>query len=270
MTRFSAIFFLLVLATAFPLERSFGANSWDRWQAHDNSSMRRIDHGVWETFLLNYIRPGADGIHRVAYRRVKPADRKALDSYLTTLGGVTITGYRQDEQMAYWINLYNALTIDLILDHYPLASIRKLRGGNQGPWDRKLITVEGMALSLNDIEKRILKPVWRDHRIQYALSCGAIGCPNLQPIPYSGASLDKQLSDVAMAYVNDKRCITIDGDELRVSSLYRWNIEDFGGSDRGIIHHLLAYAEPDLAMALQKFDRIHGDGFDWRLNDSQE
>ena len=80
--------------------------------------------------------------------------------------------------------------------------------------------------------------------------------------------LEQQLSDAAMAYVNDPRCITIDDGQLLVSSLYLWNIDDFGGSEQGIIHHLMAYAEPDLAMALQDFDRIQGDRFNWRLNDA--
>ncbi len=271
MKRLLTTFLSCLIAVAISSASADSSDSWDRWQAHDDSSMAHIDHSVWEAFLLNYIRPGADGIHRVAYGRVRPGDRAALDSYLHTLSTVKITDYHRNEQMAYWINLYNALTVDLILDHYPIASIRKLQdvtqGRRQNPWEQKLITVEGFALSLNDIEKRILKPIGQDQRLQYALSCGAVGCPNLQPVPYSGSSLDRQLSDVAMAYINDPRCINISGDELHVSSLYRWNIKDFGGSDQDIIHHLMAYAEPELAMLLQQFDRIHGDRFDWRLND---
>jgi len=265
---------VVLLALEMSSTRAFAADIWKHWQAHDETSMGQIDHAVWETFLLNYLRSGDDGIHRVAYGKVRARDREALDGYLQELSEVDIDGYRRSEQMAYWINLYNALTVDLILDHYPIASIRKLRdpasGRRQSPWDQKLLTVDGISLSLNDIEKRILKPIWQDQRVQYALSCGAIGCPNLQPMPYSGAKLKKQLSDVTMAYINDKRCIVIDGSELRVSSIYRWNIQDFGGSDRAIIQHLMAYAAPDLAMSLQKFDRIHGDGFDWRLNDFRE
>ena len=269
---------VILLVTLVTLDmasiKALAADMWDRWQAHDETSMKHIDHSAWETLLLNYLRPGGDGVHRFAYGKVKTNDREALDGYLRALSETDIAGYRRNEQMAYWINLYNALTIDLILDHYPIASIQKLHdptsGRRQGPWDRKLVTVDGVSLSLNDIEKRILKPIWQDQRIQYALSCGAIGCPNLQPTPYSGSDLERQLSDVAMAYINDERCITIDGDKLRVSSLYRWNIQDFGGSDQSIIHHLMAYAAPDLAMSLQKFDRIHGDGFDWRLNDINE
>lgn len=243
-----------------------------RWTHHDETSMRRIDHSVWEMFLLTYLRPGADGIHRLAYGQVTGADRGALDRYIEQLSRIEIRDYRRDEQMAYWINFYNALLIDLILDHYPIASVQKLKDGSQGrqigPWDRKLVNVDNIALSLNDIEEEILEPIWQDSRIQYALNCGAIGCPNLQPVPFTSDSLEQQLSDAAMAYVNDPRCITIDDGQLLVSSLYLWNIDDFGGSEQGIIHHLMAYAEPDLAMALQDFDRIQGDRFNWRLNDA--
>lgn len=265
---------LFLLAFALCSTKSPAAEAWDHWQTYDDGSTKRINHSVWEAILLNYVRPGADGIHRVAYSRVRPDDLRALDGYLDTMSEIAITDYRRSEQMAFWINVYNALTIDLILAHYPVPSIRKLhhrRSARQiGPWDQMLITIEGMALSLNDIEERILKPIWQDPRILYALSCGAIGCPNLQPVPYSSKTLEKQLSDVAMAYINDKRCIMIAGGKLRVSSLYRWNIRDFGGSDQGIIHHLMAYAEPALAMSLQKFDQIHGDNFDWRLNDIED
>jgi hypothetical protein len=270
----AAILAVLMIVLSASSATLSGAEPWDRWRAHDETSMARVDHAPWERFLLNYLRPGADGIHRVAYGRVKASDRDALDAYLRSLSEVGVTAYQRSEQMAYWINLYNALTVDLILDHYPIASLRKLgetgQGLEGGPWHRKLIEVGGVPLALDDIEKRILKPIWKDPRAQYALTCGALGCPNLQPVPYSGAALEQQLSNAAMAYVNDERCISIDGDQLRVSSLFRWNIEDFGGTDRDIIHHLMAYAEPDLAMALQKFDHISGDGFDWRLNDALE
>lgn len=268
------ILIAVVLSMTTSLALGAIASPWDHWRAHDSASLKTIDHSLWETILLNFIRAGSDGVHRVAYRRMHEGDRKTLDDYLNELSETRITSYRRDEQMAYWINLYNALTVDLVLEHYPISSLRKLEAdtdrGVLGPWDRKLIKVEGIALSLNDIEKRILKPIWQDLRIQYALSCAAIGCPNLQPVPYAGTILDKQLSNVTMAYVNDKRCITIEGNKLVVSSLYRWNLTDFGSTDQDVIHHLMAYAKPDLAMSLQKFDRIHGDGFDWRLNDSKE
>jgi hypothetical protein len=155
--------------------------------------------------------------------------------------------------------------------HYPVASIRDIDLGNgrsqQGPWDAPMIEVEGQMLSLNDIQNRIVRPIWRDPRVLYALSCAALSCPNLQPVPFTSDRLDHQLSDAAMAYVNDPRCIRMEDRQLLVSSLFRWYRADFGGSDRAVIHHLMGFAELGLAMKLQHFDRIDGDVFDWRLND---
>lgn len=246
--------------------------AFERWRQHDDSSAMRIDHTVWEGFLLHYLRPGEDGAHRVAYGDVKPRDRRALSGYIDTLAGIDLTAYGRPEQMAYWINLYNALMVKLVLDHYPIPSIRTLEphgaGTQRSPWGRPLIAIDGLSLSLNDIENRILQPIWHDPRIYYALTCAALGCPNLQPVPFTGRQLERQLSDAAMAYVNDPRCVTIDDGELHVSSLYRWHLEAFGGTERAVIQHLMAYAEPDLAMSLQAFDRLHGEHFDWRLNDA--
>ena len=136
----------------------------------------------------------------------------------------------------------------------------------RGPesWSRS----KGRPLSLHDIAHRILRPIWGDPRVHYALACGAVGCPNLQPEPFDGRELDRQLSEAAMAYINDQRCITIEGDRLGLSSIYRWYRDDFGPTDRDVINHLMAYAEPDLAMRLQRFEKISDDGFDWRLNDA--
>jgi hypothetical protein len=249
------------------------AEAWDMWRAHDPQSVRSIDHAAWERFLTRYLRIGSDGIHRVTYGQVTPADRAALDGYIEQLATLPIGTYNRSEQEAYWINLYNALTVRLVLDHYPIASIRDIDDTRKplsgGPWDDPLVEVDGTPISLSDITNRILRPIFQDPRVHYALSCGALGCPNLQPEPYRGDHLDYQLSKAAMAYVNDPRCISL-GDELGLSSLYRWYQADFGGSDAAVIHHLMGYAEPRLAMSLQQFDRIGVDGFDWRLNDAMQ
>ena len=248
------------------------AELWDRWTAHDPVSVRHIDHAEWDAFLKRHLRIGADGVHRVAYSQVTPADRARLDDYIASLSAVAIDEYSRAEQMAYWINLYNALIVRLIIEHYPVASIRDIGGGpgadGGGPWAEKLVEVEGAPLSLNDIVHRILRPIWGDPRVHYALACSAVGCPNLQPEPFDARQLDRQLNEAAMAYVNDPRCIKIDGHRLGLSSIFRWYRDDFGPTDLDVINHLMAYAEPDLAMQLQKFDRISEDEFDWRLNDA--
>jgi hypothetical protein len=95
-----------------------------------------------------------------------------------------------------------------------------------------------------------------------------VSCPNLQPEPFYADQIERQLNEAAMAYVNGSRCIRIEDDQLGLSSMFRWYRDDFGGTDRDVINHLMAYAEPGLAMKLQRFDQITDDGFDWRLNDA--
>jgi hypothetical protein len=202
---------------------------------------------------------------------VTPFDREALDQHLAELARTPISQYRRNEQLAYWINLYKALTVRTVLRHYPVASISDIdlgsRRSHKGPWDAPLIEVEGQKLSLDDVQNGILRQIWRDRRIHFALSCAALSCPNLQPEPFTSDRLERQLSDVAMSYVNDPRCIQMEDRRLVVSSLFRWYRSDFGESDREVIKFLTGFAEPHLAMKLQQFDQIDGDAFDWRLND---
>lgn len=263
---------LAVLTCAGAQAAAPRAELWDRWLAHDPASLLQIDHDDWDAFLVRYLRIGADGVHRVTYGAVAPEDRALLENYVARLGGLPISRYSRPEQMAYWINLYNALVVRLVVDHYPIASIRDVGKGPDesgvGPWKKELVEVEGTPLSLHDIAHRILRPIWRDPRVHYALACGAVSCPNLQPEPFYADQLDRQLSEAAMAYVNDRRCIRIEGDQLNLSSLYRWYRDDFGPTDQDVINHLMAYAAPNLAMKLQGFDQISDDGFDWRLNDA--
>jgi hypothetical protein len=263
---------LVVALGIAPAQAVPKAEPWEIWLEHDPKSVQSIDHTAWERFLVSYLRIGSDGMHRVAYGEVTPEDRAALDAYLDRLAAVPIRTYNRLEQMAYWINLYNALIVRLVLDHYPIASIRDIdpspRPLSGGPWDDTLVKIDGTPVSLYDIVHRILRPIFGDPRVHYALSCGALGCANLQPEPFRGDRLDHQLSKAAMAYVNDARCVSFEGDQLGLSSLYRWYRQDFGGSDAAVIHHLMAFADPQLAMELQRFDTIGPDGFDWRLNDA--
>jgi hypothetical protein len=246
---------------------------WERWMASDPHSTRTIDHGAWDKFLMRYVRIAADGSHRVAYGEITPADRAVLEGYIDQLAAVPISQYDRAEQMAYWINLYNALVVRVVLDHYPIGSVRHLGERGDGPWEGPPwslpeVEIEGTQVSLSDIEHRILRPIWQDPRVHYALSCAALGCPGLQPEPFEGARLERQLDEAAMTYINDPRCIQLADRTLEVSSLFRWYQEDFGGSERAVINHLMAYAEPELAMRLQTFDRLSADMFDWRLNDA--
>jgi hypothetical protein len=258
---------------ATPAAAAPEAELWARWERHDPGSTARVDHGAWARFLQLYLRRGADGIARVDYGAVTAADRQELAGYVAALDAVPVSRLNRDEQMAYWVNLYNALTVQVVLDHYPVKSIRDIGISpglfSRGPWGRKLVEVEGEPVSLDDIEHRILRPIWRDPRVHYAVNCASLGCPDLLPRPLAAHDLDHALDMAAIAFVNHPRGVRVEADgALHVSSIYVWFKDDFGGDDAGVIRHLMAYADPDLAMRLQRLEEIGGDGYDWRLNDA--
>jgi len=228
-----------------------------------------VDNSAWGAFLSRYVAPDATGLNLVRYGAVTPADKQALKSYIASLEAAKPTAMTRDAAMAYWINLYNAKTVDVILDNYPVESIRKIGGGffSSGPWDDKVVTVEGRSLSLNDIEHGILRPIWDDPRIHYAVNCASIGCPNLAPQAWNAGNLAGMLDRAARDYVNHPRGASVEGGRLYVSSIYEWYQGDFGGTDAGVIAHLRQYASGDLAAALAGVNGIANDRYDWNLND---
>lgn len=248
------------------------AELWARWTAHGPASAIRVDHAAWGDFLAKYLVRGKDGVNRVRYESVTPGDKQALSSYIQRLSGTPVSRLNRAEQLAFWINLYNALTVRLILEHYPVNTILRINISPGwfavGPWGKKLVRVEGEALSLDDIEHRILRPIWRDPRIHYAVNCASIGCPNLAAAPFTAASAGGMLTEGARAYVNHPRGVHITEYGPVVSSIYHWYAEDFGGNDAGVLAHLRRYASPDLAARLAKFSRLADHAYDWDLNEA--
>lgn len=227
------------------------------------------DHGPWTALLGRYRRLDRNGVARVDYAAAKRAAQKPLAGYLKTLQATDPTKLSRPAAFAFWSNLYNAQTVALVLEAYPVSSIKKVRGGlfGSGPWDEKVMRVAGRELSLDDVEHGILRPVWRDPRAHYAVNCAAIGCPNLQARAWAPASLEADLARAAREYVNHPRGAEIRRGRLVVSSIYEWFQADFGGSDRGVIKHLSAYAGSKLRDGLKGIDRIADDEYDWSLND---
>lgn len=262
---------LLTLSFSAALHAAPKAEAWERWRAHEAGSKLTLDHGAWDEFLRTQLRTGSDGIARIAYGRVTPTQRKALAGYLAALQAQPVSRLNRAEQYAYWVNLYNAATVNVVLDHYPVESILKINISPglfaRGPWGRKLLKVEAEALSLDDIEHRILRPLWQDARTHYAVNCASLGCPNLPPRAFTAANTETLLEAGARAYVNHPRGARVEGGRLRVSSIYDWFKADFGGTDAGVIAHLRRYANPPLAQALANVGRVQGYDYDWSLNE---
>lgn len=236
----------------------------DRWTRSGEGGP--VDHRAWAGFLDRYVAADAQGVHLVDYGAVTASDRQALQAYIADLERVPVTTLKPQVQLAYWINLYNAVTVRTVLEAYPVKSIRSI--GLAGPWGRDLVMVEGQSLSLNEIEHKIVRPVFQDPRVHYALNCAAYQCPNLARQPYRGADLDEQLEAAAEAYVNDPRGLTVkpDGD-LVLSKIYTWFQRDFGGSEAAVLEHLSQYAEGALFERIDAEPKIDGYVYDWSLND---
>ena len=245
---------------------------WEQWTAHDPQTSQRIDHTEWDRLLKKYVSQHKDGINRVAYHRVRKPDRRSLDAYIKRLANTRISTYNRDEQRAYWINLYNALTVQEILTNYPVSSIKEIKSGlfAAGPWQMTLVRVEGTELSLDDIEHRILRPIWRDPRIHYAVNCASIGCPNLIKTAFTADNAEALMESAAKAYINHPRGVKVVNDRLRVSSIYVWFKEDFDNSDSGIIAHLQQHAQPELLEKLKSVTGIDGHIYDWSLNGGEK
>ena len=246
------------------------AELWPRWQKHDPASGQKIDHETWDRLLKQHVVSHPSRINRIRYQDVRADDQKLLKNYSQFLQGISISSYNRKEQLAYWINLYNALTIDLILSRFPVASIRDINISpglfERGPWGAKLLTVEGEKLSLDDIEHRILRPIWKDPRLHYAVNCASLGCPNLPPAAYTGDNTEALLEKGAKEFINHGRGVALTGSKLKVSSIYVWFQEDFGGDAEGLMEHWRNYADPPLAAALENYQGGLRHDYDWRLN----
>jgi hypothetical protein len=238
-------------------------------------STQSIDHAAWDRLLKTYVKPGADGLNRVDYAALKANGLPSLRAYLQALEQVDPAKLARNEQFALLANLYNAKTLEIVASHYPVKSIRdiSLGGGlvaalSGGPWKAKVLKLQGIELSLDDIEHGILRPVFQDPRVHYAVNCASIGCPNLRTEPFTGAKLNQQLDEAARDYVNSPRGVRFESGEPIISSIYVWYADDFGGADQGVLNHLRKYADPELARQLDGVKTIGGDDYDWGLNDA--
>ncbi|MEQ1755921.1 MAG: DUF547 domain-containing protein [Micropepsaceae bacterium] len=245
----------------------------DYFKANNPASTVVIDHNAWSAFLGKYIVRSQDGINRVTYAKVAIADKQSLKQYIRNLQTVKVTSLKSDEQRAFWANLYNAVTIDVVLSHFPVKSIKDISLGGSlfasGPWSKPLVTVEGKQLSLDNIEHDILRKVWHDPRVHYSVNCASIGCPNLMPVAFTGASLDTLLTQGAHDYINHPRGVRVAGTTVQLSKIYSWFVVDFGTNQAQLLSHLKKYAEPALKAQLDRVQSISGYDYDWSINEAR-
>jgi hypothetical protein len=224
----------------------------------------------WDGLLAKYVRAGSDGLNRVDYAgwKANAADMAALNAVVTAFAAMPVSSLPKSEQFCVWANLYNALTVQVVLGRFPVRSIRDIKSNPLalGPWKDKRITVQGARLSLDDIEHNILRKQWREPRVHYSVNCASVGCPNLGRRGWRSESLEADLTIAARAFINSPRGVRVTrAGQVRVSSIYEWFKVDFGNNDAGVLAHLRQYAAPTLATQLANA-RIVGNDYDWSIN----
>lgn len=207
---------------------------------------------------------------RVDYAGLKK-DSSGLDAWLDAAAKADegdFKGRPRDQRLAFLINLYNAATLRLILDHYPIASIRKIGP----PWDPnkafKLSTVKvfGRTVSLNDVEHVMIRPVYREPRVHFALVCAAEGCPPLRSEAYDGARLDAQLEEQARVFLSQRSKNREDARSKTayLSPIFKWYMEDFGGSKRSVLKYVKKWLVVEEDWSLEWTE------YDWFLNEDKK
>jgi hypothetical protein len=242
----------------------------------DTPATAMLDHAAWDALLQRHVRPAqGSGPTLLAYGAFTASDRAVLAEYLAGLQRSGVAGLGRAGQFAFWINLYNAQTVAVVLEHYPVASIRdiNLGGGVRaallgGPWQAPLMTVAGRRLSLDDIEQAILRRLFRDPRLHYAINCASMGCPSLQPRAFVAATLEADLQAAAHAFVNSPHGVAVTARGVVLSSIFDWYHKDFGDTDLALLRHLAGHAEAPLRAQLLTARGVAAYQYDWRLNDA--
>ncbi len=234
---------------------------WAYWNQSNEQNQASIPHHTWQGFLDSYlVKEGENTL--VRYRSVSNSDKAQLNAYIKQLEQINPLNYSKNEQYAYWVNLYNAVTVDLILEAYPVKSITKLGGiFSFGPWGDDVVKVNDKDLTLNDIEHRILRPIWQDARTHYAVNCASLGCPNLQQTAFTASNTEALLEQAAEQFVSSNKGVQIQDDKLILSSIYEWFSVDFGNKT-SLTQHLVKYQNQPIDLN----GKVSYE-YDWSLNE---
>ena len=239
------------------------------WDKSDESNEKSIDHSAWQKTLEKFVEEHKSGINRFDYKALKEdgESNEALIEYLLQTSEVDPRSYSKPEQLAYWINKYNALVVYLVTSQFPIKSFEEIRlaGPDTEPWDLKITSVQGEQLSLREIRNDILIPIWRDNRVHFALCDASRGGPTLGKETYRSDNVQELLESATSTYLNHPRGVSLENGEAIVSSLLEWYMDDFGSSEMEVITFLRGHVTPSLASQLEELTEFRTT-YDWRIN----
>ncbi|MFT5732668.1 MAG: hypothetical protein ACJA2W_001449 [Planctomycetota bacterium] len=221
-----ALLILSVLGTSAP--RVAQGAEFD----HSHAGLTQVYEAVLKEGLVDY-----------AGLREKP---KALDAYLAGVAATTPeqhAAWSRDQRFAFWINAYNAFTLQLLRDNGPVKSIKDLGGFFSSPWEKKFIPMpafdpekKSKNITLDEIEHELLRPVFKDARVHAAVNCASMGCPPLRATAFTADGLGDQLDDQVAVWLSDstRNQVTPQGGKIRVSKIFDWFEKDFGKNDAAV------------------------------------
>lgn len=235
------------------------------WAAFDHN------HGQWTEVLKKY---------QISDGRVRYADLKAefaephhpLRSYLTSLEKVTKKEYdlwSREQQMAFLINAYNAFTIKLIIDNYPVEGIKKIGGLLRSPWGVTFFhLLDGTLKNLDPIEHEYLRPKFKDFRIHAAVNCASLSCPKLWPEAFTPTKLNAQLEAAFKQFLHDpaRNAYSPTHGKLYLSEIFKWFKEDF--EFKADYPKVIEQMGPSQAKeAIKAGGKVEWIAYNWTLND---
>ena len=257
--------FLLVLISLFCASNTLakeGAQASAMWHSSNEMNPASIDHSPFDGFLKTYVVSNhPSGINRFRYADVTRRDAKVLDHYIVTMASIDPRYYRKLEQKAYWLNLYNALTVQGLLKVYPVSAVDRDKISR-----KRRIRVAGHRLNAADIDAQILTPVWHDYKVVFGLSCASISCPAIHAQAFTAVNTNSLLKQYAREFINHPRGLIVTKDELRVSTVFAWYRDQFGADDRHLLRLLTHYAEDNKALYLLGFSGDIHYVYDQRIN----
>ncbi|GAA5222365.1 DUF547 domain-containing protein [Membranihabitans marinus] len=221
-----------------------------------------ISHDLWEELLQSHV----DDEGWVDYAGFQK-DSAKLNKYTNLLSQnhPNDKNWSREEQLAYWINAYNAFTIQLVARHYPVASIKDIKPGIgfvNSVWDIKFIHIEERVYDLNNIEHGIIRQQFDEPRIHFAVNCASYSCPSLSNHAFTADQLDQQLTAAAVSFINDKKKNSLSPDQVTISSIFKWFSGDFT-KKQTIIDFLNKYSQVEI----NKDADIDYQDYDWSINE---
>ncbi len=219
-----------------------------------NNDTRKSIHYSWNLLLKKYVSPNGN----VNYMEWKKQGEEQLDNYLSLLlKNPPQEFWTKGQKLAYWINTYNAFTVKLILDNYPVKSIRDIKN----PWKKEIYVNGDKKYSLEDIEHNILRKM-DEPRIHFAINCASKSCPKLENKAFTSYNINQELEKVTKDFLKDSSKNNITKDEIALSKIFLWFAEDFGDTNS-----LLLFIQKYTDTPITKSTKLSYLTYDWDLNE---